>query len=236
MVRSFNFFQFVTGISVGDAIAVVNPNYLDFLTGSGLYTPPEMINTPVRFIWRPFEEYNTPEGIGGRFVPLYSLSFRGQTESSHTHVFTNFPSFSGHFSPLNSGSANFYPVISGAITGDIIDNNLFDIPFSGAITGDVIDKNLFIACFSGSQINKLDDIFIFLIPFSGSQSGIPLDNPIYNVILSGNIVKYVRDNSSIDTSLVSVSWSKGNPSRSQYISGEYLVGVEIHGISWSDQG
>lgn len=224
MAKIFNFYQFVTGVTGSDGqLALINPLFEDSLTG--FYTPFEMIDHHIRYIWvLDADEHGFPS--------KYSIDLSAAEKTTSVNVFTVTPVFSGKFFPVSSGNLDLTPVISGQVLTDNIDTPNFYIPFSGAISGAAQDPNNLTIIFSGIQKRQFGDPSNFYISFPTYISGQPLESPNYNVLFTGSLVKYERDNSIIDISLETVSWRKGSPVDTQNISGQAEIDILITSVSW----
>jgi len=224
MARPFNFFQFVTGISVTGAISLVNPSFEDFLTGSGLYTPQAMLENPINYIWLLLEDTEQ------RFPASYRLAPSGNLRTSHPNAVSMLPSFSGTLFPVSADDASFFPSINGAISGINIDIPVMTTLFSGLHTGCIIDQSVLRVSFYGLILDKTDDRFLVCPLITGFFTGTIIDIKTFGVGLSGSIIRREYDPIANSILLDTITWSFGHPSNRIFLSGQYLLDMSLDQI------
>ncbi len=234
MSRPFNFFQSVSGIFVptgggGSGLAVVNPLFGQLLSGEGMYTPAAMIDNPIGYRFGLFAD-----AIYSPFGNVTKLYAESLPTSPHSVGFSS--CFSGNTYPvIKETGAYTHIALSGQMSGDAGNKGLYFATLSGSLSGDSIDKTYLSNVISGKQIrDNLDKDLFSVFPY-GINSGDAIDKTSYLVAISGNIIKYERNRTTLEFQPEAITWQKGYVKINEVSGQSVAFELTLNNIFWSYQ-
>ncbi len=197
---------------------------------TGFYTPRGMFGSPDAYYYgADHEAYET--------LASYKTQLSFDFNSTTIHQPDYQVNFSGGFFGGQSGIiGTSIPSITGAVSSGMYDLPTYYTRITGEFRGN-LDTSVFTNLINGLQdSSNADDAGTFAPRITGELPSALNDlSTIINVI-SGNLYRFEKDNTTIGVLISGVSFARGHVKERNPMTGEFTLGVTIAGIWYSRAG